>query len=80
MDGPIIGYVRISDNTLMCPQGPTYKFGAKICLFLLNFTRILLFFWDLGLTLFDIPKDAVFPEILVLSNIFGFLAVNWALK
>ena len=30
--------------------------------------------------LFDIPKDAGFPEILVLSNIFGFPAVNWAPK
>ena len=28
--------------------------------------------------LFDIPKDEGFPEILVLSNIFGFPAVNWA--
>ena len=36
------------------------------------------FFWDLGLMLFDIPKDEGFPEILVLSNIFGFPAVNWA--
>ena len=80
MDGPIIGYVRISDNPLMWPQGPIYKFGPKKCLFLLNFTRILWFFWDLGLTLFDIPKDAVFPEILVLSNTFGFQVVNWALK
>ena len=35
-------------------------------------------FWDLGLTLFDIPKDVVFAEILVLSNIFGSSAVNWA--
>ena len=82
MDGPIIGigYVRISDNPLMWPKGPIYKFGPKICLFLLNFTRILWFFWDLGLTLFDISKDVVFPEILVLSNIFDFLAVNWTLK
>ena len=30
--------------------------------------------------LFDIPKDLVFPEILVLSNIFGFPAVNLASK
>ena len=29
---------------------------------------------------FDIPKDAVFPEILVLRNISGFPAVNWAPK
>ena len=37
-------------------------------------------FWDLGLTLFDIPKDVVFAEILVFSNIFGFPAVKWAPK
>ena len=30
--------------------------------------------------LFDIPKDVVFAEILVLSNIFGIPAVNWAAK
>ena len=36
---------------------------------LLNFTRILRFFWDLELILFDIPKDAVFAEMLVFSNI-----------
>ena len=29
---------------------------------------------------FDIPKDAVFPEILVLRNISGFPAVNWVPK
>ena len=33
-----------------------------------------------GLTLFDIPKDVVFVEVLVLSNIFGFPMVNWAPK
>ena len=27
-----------------------------------------------------IPKDTVFAEILVFSNISGFLAVNWAPK
>ena len=37
-------------------------------------------FWDLGLTLFDIPKDVIFAKILVLSNIFGFSAVDWAPK
>ena len=37
-------------------------------------------FWDLGLTLFDISEDAVFAEILVLSNTLGFSAVNWPLK
>ena len=30
--------------------------------------------------LFDIPKDVVFAEISVFSNIFGFPVVNWALK
>ena len=30
--------------------------------------------------LFDIPKDVGFPEILVLSNIFSFPAVNWTPK
>ena len=49
-------------------------------MFLINFTRIMWFFWDLGLTFFDIPKNVVFPEMLVLSNIFGFLAVNLAPK
>ena len=34
----------------------------------------------MGLTLLTIPKDAVFAEILVFSNIFGFPAVNWAPK
>ena len=52
--------------------------------FLLNFTKIIWFFWDLRLTLYDIPKDVglwlVLGEILAFSNIFGFLAVNWALK
>ena len=48
--------------------------------FLFNFTRILWFFWDVGLTLFDIPKDAVFAKILVFSNIYGFPAANCAPK
>ena len=33
-----------------------------------------------SLTLFDIPKDVVVADILVFSNIFAFLAVNWAPK
>ena len=37
-------------------------------------------FWDLGLKLLIIPKDAVFAEILVFSNVFGFPVVNWAQK
>ena len=39
--------------------------------FLFNFTRMLWFFWDLGLTLFDNPKDLIFAEILVFSNFFA---------
>ena len=31
-------------------------------------------------TLFDIPKDTVFAEILIISNIFDFPVVNWAPK
>ena len=46
--------------------------------FWLNFPWILWFFWDLGLTLSIIPKDAGFAEILDFSNIFGFPEVNWA--
>ena len=53
---------------------------GPIFFFLLNFTRILWYFWDLRLALFDIPKDVVFPELLVFSNIFGFPAVDWAQK
>ena len=45
-------------------------------LFLLKFTKILRFFWDVGVTLFDISKNAVFAEILVFRNIFGFSAIN----
>ena len=47
--------------------------------FALSFKNSVIF-WDLGLTLLIIPKDAAFAEILVFSNIFGFLAVNWAAK
>ena len=47
--------------------------------FLLNFTKNWLF-WDLGLTLFDIPTKAVFAETSVFSKIFDFLAVNGAPK
>ena len=49
-------------------------------IFWLNFPWILWFFWDLGLTLSIIPKDAAFAEILDFSNIFGFPEVNWAAK
>ena len=83
MDGTIIGYLRISDNPLMWTQGAgtiCTQFGPKKCLLLLNFTKIIRFFLDLGLKLFDIPKDVVFPEMLVLSSILGFPTVNWAPK
>ena len=48
--------------------------------FLFNFTRNLWFFWTLELTLFDIPKNVGFVEILVFSNNFSFTAVNWPPK
>ena len=75
MDGTIIGYLRISGNPLMWPQGAgtiCTQFGPKKCLFLLNFTKIIRFFLDLGLKLFDIPKDV--------SSILGFATVNWVPK
>ena len=39
------------------------KFGPQF--FLIDFTRILRFFWDLRVMLFDIHKNVVFPELLV---------------
>ena len=81
MDGLIIGYVRISDGPFVWPQGEIYiQFGPKKWGFLLNFTKILWFFWDLGLKLFDIPNNVVFAEILGFSSIFGFPVVNWTPK
>ena len=72
MDDPIIDYVRISDNPLMWSPGPIYKFGPKKCLFLLNFTRVLWFFWDLNYL--------IFLRMPFFKNIFGFPSVNWAPK
>ena len=43
---------------------------------LLNFRRIMWFFWGLGPMLFNITKDTFFAEILAFSNIFGFSVVN----
>ena len=57
-----------------------YPGWAQNVCFWLILQEILDFFWDLGLMLFDIPEDVAFPEILVLSNIFGFPTVNWAPK
>ena len=48
--------------------------------FLIDFTRILWFFWDLRIMLFDIHKNVVFPELLVFSNIFGFSAGSFHTK
>ena len=56
------------------------QFEPKKCFFVLIFTRILWFFWGLELMLFDITKDAVFAEIFIFSNIFGFPVVNWTPK
>ena len=74
---PIIDYLIISDNPLVQPQwGGSIRpsLDPKNVSFLFNFTRILWFFWDLGLTLFDIPKDVVFVEIWLLAT---FLVFQW---
>ena len=71
-DGPIRGYVRICE----WPFDSWWQFGPKFGpskIFWLNFPKILWFFWDLGHVLLIILKGA---EILVLSNIFDFSAVN----
>ena len=64
--------------TLWC--SPMVAIWFKKIFMLLNFTRILWFFWGLGLTLFDITKDTAFAKILVFSNIFDFPLVNWTSK
>ena len=73
--------MKISDDPLARPHvGNLKTIWVQKMFFVLNFTRILLFFWDLEFMLFDIAKDAVFAEILVFSNIFGFPVINWAPK
>ena len=57
-----------------------YPIWVQNVCFLLILLEICDFFWDLRLMLFDIPKDVGFPEILVLSNLLSFPAVNWAPK
>ena len=52
-------------------------FWAKKWVSLINYIRILRFMWDLGLVLFDSPKDAVSGKILVFGNILC-PGVNWA--
>ena len=81
MDDPIIGYVRISDNLLMRPQGTIdTQFGPKRICFCLILQEICDFSgtWDLRYLIF--LRMQFFPEFLVLSSILGFPAVNWAPK
>ena len=52
------------------PMGQFSPNLASKIFFLFNFTRICWSFWDLGLTLFDIPKNVAFAEILFFSNIY----------
>ena len=62
-------------------RGNLYPIWAqKMFVSALFYKNYMWFFWDLGFTLFDVPKDVVFLEMLVLSNIFDFPAVNWAPK
>ena len=61
MDGPIISYVRICDDPLT-HGGNLDTFCAQIMFFRLVLQEFCDFFWELGLTLLIIPKDAVFAE------------------
>ena len=82
MNGLIIDYGRIFDDPWCNPRWlfkPISGKKKKKCLFLflwINVLSILLFSWDLELTLCDIPKDVVFEEILVFNNTFGVRVVN----
>ena len=82
MNGLIIDYGRIFDDPWCNPRWlfkPISGPKIKKCLFLflwINVLSIFLFFWDLELTLCDIPKDVVFEEILVFNNTFGVRVVN----
>ena len=55
-----------------------FKKKKRLWIFSINIARILWFFWDLGLTLFDSAKDVVFAEILFFGNILVFRRINWA--
>ena len=79
MDGSIIGFVRIADNPLTKPQGEIHtQFGTKNTKY---FFLILKEVCDFsGIYVIYIPKNVFFPEVLVLSNVFGFLEANWPLK
>ena len=65
------------ENDKYTEEAPAW---AKKIFFFFNLTRIPSFFWELTLTLFDIPKEVGFAKVLVFSNIFGFPDVNWAPK
>ena len=64
----------------VAPGGNLDSIWTPKIFFLLIFTRILWFFWELGLMFLDILKDVVFAEILVFSNNFGSPGVNWTPK
>ena len=81
MNGPIIGYVRICVDPL--GGGPRGQFGPILGpknVFFINYIRIMLFMWDLGLMSSDSPKDVVYGKILVFCNNLCFPWVNWTLK
>ena len=46
--------------------------------FFINYIKILRFVWNLGLVLFDSPKDLVSGIILDFGNVLCFPGVNWA--
>ena len=73
-------YVKISVDHLAWPQRAIYAHYKLLKYF---FRLILPGFCDFSGTwhlLFDSPKDLVFGEIWVFTNIFGFLGVNWPSK
>ena len=72
-----VGYVQtIAQKQLVLSVDMKLFEIQKLESYLINFTRILWFVWDLGLVLFDSQIDL--EKILVFSNILGFLWVNWA--
>ena len=62
------------------PGGNLGPFRAPKMGILINCIRLLWLIWDLGLLLFDSPKDAVFGKIFVFCNILHFPGVYWAQK
>ena len=76
------GCYRLCENLCWifgrAPGGNFGPFWAQKMIFFINYIRILRFIWNLGLVLFDSPKDLVSGIILVFGNVLCFSGVNWA--